>query len=117
MCIRDRLMLVWDLTDNGLNRFDEIGCVLFTIRNGMLYKPEVGVPYAEKLLIFRDGQRLPTHYHAFKTEDIINRAGAPMFIKLWNTVDGKAVNTPVEVRQDGFKHVYQPCLLYTSRCV
>ena len=30
-----------------------------------------------------------------------------MFIKMWNTVDGKAVDTPVEVYQDGIKHVYQ----------
>ena len=103
-----QLMLGWDLTDHGLGRFDEIGCTLFTIRNGMLYKPEVGVPYAEKLLIFKAGQRLPTHYHGFKTEDIINRAGGPMFIKLYNTVDGKVVDTPVSVYQDGFKHTYQP---------
>ena len=102
------LMLGWDLTDHGLNRFSEIGCTLFTIRNGMLYKPEVGVPYAEKLLIFQDGQRLPIHYHGFKTEDIINRAGGPMFLKLYNTVDGKAVDTPVTVRQDGILHTYQP---------
>ena len=103
-----QLMLGWDLTDHGLNRFSEIGCTLFTIRNGMIYKPEVGVPYCEKLLIFQDGQRLPIHYHAYKTEDIINRAGAPYFIKLYNTVDGKAVDTPVEVYQDGILHTYQP---------
>ena len=70
-----KLMLGWDLTDHGLGRFDEIGCTLFTIRNGLLDQPDVGVPYAEKLLIFKDGQRLPIHYHGFKTEDIINRGG------------------------------------------
>ena len=63
----EKLMLGWDMTDHGLGRFDEIGCVLFTIRNGLLDDPEVGVPYAEKLLIFKDGQRLPIHYHGFKT--------------------------------------------------
>ena len=104
----EKLMLGWDMTDHGLGRFDEIGCVLFTIRNGLLNDPNVGVPYAEKLLIFKDGQRLPIHYHGFKTEDIINRGGGVMFIKLYNTVDGKAVDTPVEIYQDGIKHVYQP---------
>ena len=49
-----KLMLGWDLTDHGLGRFDEIGCTLFTIRNGLLDQPDVGVPYAEKLLIFKD---------------------------------------------------------------
>jgi D-lyxose ketol-isomerase len=104
----EKLMLGWDLTDHGMNRFDEIGCTLFTIRNGLLHDPSVGVPYAEKLLIFKDGQRLPTHYHGYKTEDIINRAGGAMFIKLYNTKDGKAVDTPVEVYQDGIKHTYMP---------
>lgn len=103
-----QLMLGWDLTDHGLGRFQEIGCTLFTIRNGMLHQPEVGVPYCEKLLIFQDGQRLPTHYHGFKTEDIINRAGGPMFIRLYNTVDGKAVDTPVKVYQDGIQHTHMP---------
>ena len=68
----------------------------------------MGVPYAEKLLIFQDGQRLPIHYHGFKTEDIINRGGGVMFIKLYNTVGGKAVDTPIEIYQDGIKHTYQP---------
>ena len=101
------LMLGWDMTDHGMGRFDEIGCVLFTIRNGLQHDPNVGVPYAEKILAFKEGQRLPIHYHGYKTEDIINRGGGAMFIKMWNTVDGKAVDTPVEVYQDGIKHVYQ----------
>ncbi len=44
---------------------------MFTIRNGKLGKPEIGSPYAEKILIFKEGQRLPIHYHVEKTEDII----------------------------------------------
>lgn len=31
-----------------------------------------------------------------------------MFIRLYNTVNGKAVDTPVEVYMDGIKHIYQP---------
>lgn len=104
----EQLMLGWDMTDHGLGRFDEIGCTLFTVRNGLLKDPSIGVPYCEKYLIFKDGQRLPIHYHSYKTEDIINRAGGAMFIKLYNTVDNKAVDTPVEIYQDGIKHCYQP---------
>lgn len=103
----ERLMLGWDMTDHGLGRFEEIGCTLFTIRNGLLGDESVGVPYAEKLLLFKDGQRLPIHYHGFKTEDIINRAGGDMFLRLYNTENGKAVDTPVEVYQDGILHVYE----------
>lgn len=43
-------MLGRDLTGHGLNRFSEIGCTLFTIRNGMSDQPEVAVSYCEKLL-------------------------------------------------------------------
>ena len=39
----EKLMLGWDMTDHGLGRFDEIGCVLFTIRNG-LQRSECGSP-------------------------------------------------------------------------
>lgn len=103
-----KLLLGWDMTDHNLGRFDEIGCVLFTIRNGLLNDPNVGVPYCEKYLIFKEGQRLPIHYHGYKTEDIINRGGGDFFIRLYCTESGKAVDKPVEVYQDGIKHVYKP---------
>ena len=34
--------------------------------------------YAEKALFAEDGQRTPHHYHIVKTEDIVNRGGAPL---------------------------------------
>ena len=101
------LMLGWDMTDHGLGKFDEIGLVLFTIRNGLLDRSDIGVPYAEKLLVFQEGQRAPFHYHKNKVEDIINRGVGVMAIRLYNTVDGKIADTPVEVWQDGIRHVYQ----------
>ena len=52
------VMAGWDITDFGSGKFDEIGAILFTIRNGKLGKPGVGSPYAEKILIFKEGQRL-----------------------------------------------------------
>lgn len=58
---------------------------MFTIRNGKLGKPEIGSPYAEKILIFKEGQRLPIHYHVEKTEDIINRGGGSMEVRFYNS--------------------------------
>ena len=80
-----KVMSGWDITDYGTGRYREIGCVLFTVRNGNLYDPTVGCPYCEKYLLFKEGQRLPVHYHILKTEDIINRAGGgDMEVTLYN---------------------------------
>ena len=68
------LMLGWDISDFGTGKFDEIGAVLYTVRNGRMGDESIGVPYCEKYLLFKEGQRLPKHYHVYKTEDIINRA-------------------------------------------
>jgi len=76
--------LGWDVTDYGQGRFDELGLVLFTLRNG---RPEdlaagSGRVYAEKLLISREGQLAPMHRHVRKTEDIINRGGGTLVLQL-----------------------------------
>ncbi|QOR35392.1 D-lyxose/D-mannose family sugar isomerase [Clostridium sp. 'deep sea'] len=103
------LMLGWDITDYGRDSFNELGAVLFTLRNGSLTNQKIGTPYAEKLILLKDGQRLPLHYHASKTEDIINRAGGVLAIKLYNSLKDGSVdyNNPVEVDLDGLKHIYQ----------
>ena len=49
------VMAGWDITDFGSGDFDKIGAILFTIRNGKLGKPGTGSPYAEKILIFKEG--------------------------------------------------------------
>jgi len=103
-----KTMLGWDITDYGTGRFDEIGCVLFTIRNGVQNDPSVGVPYCEKYLLFKEGQRLPNHYHVYKTEDIIVRAGGEMAIRLFATDEnGKMTGGPVRIFRDGLAYVYQ----------
>ncbi len=81
-----KVMLGWDVTDYGMGDFSKIGNVLFTVRNGSLREPGVGTPYAEKLIPILDGQRLPMHCHHSKTEDIINRGGGVMFMKLYNSL-------------------------------
>lgn len=101
------LMLGWDVTDFGVDNFDETGGVLYTVRNGDLNNPELGVPYCEKYIVMQHGQRLPKHYHIFKTEDIINRAGGVLQVFLWNAdkTDGHQLDTDVEVYMDGVRHV------------
>ena len=70
-----KVMMGWDVTDFGTGDFENVGGVLYTVRNGKLDDASVGVPYCEKYIIMKEGQRLPKHYHVYKTEDIINRAG------------------------------------------
>lgn len=103
----EEVMLGWDVTDFGNNDFDHFGAVLFTLRNGSQKNRKVGTPYAEKLLILKDGQRLPLHHHASKTEDIINRAGGVLAIKLYNRLKDGSVDyeTPVEVDLDGIRYM------------
>lgn len=111
------VMLGWDITDYGMNDFRKLGGVLFTIRNGSLTQEgvatdgvgtdAVGTPYAEKLILLYDGQRLPLHYHASKTEDIINRGGGILALKLYNKLDNGEVDytSDVVVFTDGLKQV------------
>ncbi len=72
--IRDN-MLGWDVTDFGLGNFAEKGLLVFTIRNGNAQLDKCIKPYAEKLLIIRERQITPYHFHYFKMEDNINRGG------------------------------------------
>lgn len=99
-------LLGWDVTDFGHGDFDKIGAVLFTIRNGVLNKPEVGCPYAEKLIIMKDSQVLPLHFHFNKTEDIINRAGGVLQIQVYNSLENEEVDyeSDVNVYLDGILH-------------
>ena len=103
-----KVMLGWDITDFGSGDFEHIGAVLYTVRNGCLSEPGVGVPYCEKYIIMKEGQRLPEHYHVFKTEDIINRAGGVLEVFLWNTdKEGRQLDTPVTVYMDGIPHTFK----------
>jgi len=97
--------LGWDVIDLNLGRFAEVGCVLFTIRNGNQQLDKYDKPYCEKLLIIRENQVTPFHFHFSKTEDIINRGGGDLMIQLHNVGDDEQLaDTPVQVNTDG--HVY-----------
>ena len=76
--------LGWDVTDFGSGNFAESGIVLFTIRNGdrELLSTGRGRLYCEKVLLFQKGQGCPSHSHYTKTEDLINRGGGTLTIRL-----------------------------------
>jgi len=96
--------LGWDITDFGGGDFASMGLFLFTIRNGTLsdLQNPLGKTYAEKIMIVRENQLTPTHYHYQKMEDIINRGGGNLIIRLWNaTADDQPATTPVTVSMDG----------------
>lgn len=79
--------LGWDITDYGRGEFERCGLVLFTARNGNpvdLAKGR-GMLYAEKLMISRRDQLAPMHRHLVKAEDIINRGGGTLAIKLYGS--------------------------------
>lgn len=99
----EKTMLGWDITDYGMGDYDNLGGVLFTVRNGDQNNPEIGTPYAEKLILLHDGQALPLHFHYTKTEDIINRSGGILALKLYNSKDDNSVDyeSDVKVYTDG----------------
>jgi D-lyxose ketol-isomerase len=79
--------LGWDITDYGQGKFDELGLFLFTVRNGSeadLHRGG-GMCYAEKIMISRRDQLSPMHRHIVKAEDIINRGGATLALKLYES--------------------------------
>lgn len=102
--IRD-CQLGWDITDFARGDFDRLGLVIFTVRNGHPTLARYGAKtYCEKLLIVREEQVTPMHYHKAKQEDIINRAGGRMVIELYNVApDGGTAASDVTVSLDGIE--------------
>ena len=81
--IRDN-MLGWDITDYGMGNFDKMGFSLITLRNGNLKLDQYTKTYAEKLLYIKEGQYSPMHFHWSKMEDIINRGGGNVLIRVYH---------------------------------
>lgn len=99
--IRDN-NLGWDITDFGSGDFKNTGLLLFTLRNGNQYLEKYNKPYAQKIMVVKENQVTPYHFHWNKMEDIINSGGGNLMIRLYNsTEDGNLDNTPVMVNSDG----------------
>ena len=96
--------LGWDITDFGHGNYQKDGLFLFTVRNGSPenFKTMRGKLYCEKIMIVDVNQRTPMHFHWSKVEDIINRGGGKLAIKLFNsTTDEGLADTDVTVSTDG----------------
>jgi D-lyxose ketol-isomerase len=98
----------WDITDFGHGDYKKDGLFLFTLRNGnpRNLKTMRGKLYCEKIMIVGVNQRTPMHFHWTKTEDIINRGGGKLVIKLFNSTSAEGLaDTDVTVSTDGLKRV------------
>jgi D-lyxose ketol-isomerase len=95
----------WDITDFGGGDFCRLGLFMFTLRNGRLENLETmeGKLYAEKILIVREQQVTPFHFHFQKMEDIINRGGGELLLQFYNPAEGgnALADTDVTVTMDG----------------
>lgn len=100
--IRDN-MLGWDITDYGSGDFDKIGFSLITLRNGNLKMDKYTKTYAEKLLFLKEGQYACNHFHWNKMEDIINRGGGNLLIRVYNSTKDEELDrvNDVTVNMDG----------------
>ena len=105
--IRDN-MLGWDITDYGLGDFDKVGFSLITLRNGNLkMQDRYKKTYAEKLIYQKEGQYSPNHFHWNKMEDIINRGGGTLRIRVYNSNEDESIDkeTDVTLQLDGVTSV------------
>ena len=101
--IRD-CCLGWDITDYGMGDFEKMGFSLITIRNGhQKMQDKYPKVYAEKLLFLKEGQYSPNHFHWYKTEDIINRGGGNVLIRVYNSFPDESIDyeSDVTVHTDG----------------
>ena len=89
-------MLGWDVTSFGSPDFLKVGLLLFTLRNGKIGDPANRKIYAEKIMVVREQQVTPFHFHHQKTEDIINRGGGKLDCILYNA-DSRDEFAPTEV--------------------
>lgn len=102
--------LGWDITDFGQGDYERCGLFLFTLRNG---RPEnlrcgQGKIYAEKIMIVGLNQVTPMHFHWSKTEDIINRGGGELAIRLYNVSEEEGLaGTDVMVSLDGVRRTVE----------
>ena len=97
-------MLGWDITDYGQGDFDKVGFSLITLRNGNLkMRDRYAKTYAEKLIYLKEGQYSPNHFHWSKMEDIINRCGGTLLIRVYNSLPDESIDrvSDVTVHLDG----------------
>ena len=60
-------------------------------------------PYAEKLLYLKEGQYAWNHFHWYKQEDIINRGGGNVLLRVYNSLPNEEMDydSDVTIYSDG----------------
>ncbi|MBP5293737.1 MAG: D-lyxose/D-mannose family sugar isomerase [Clostridia bacterium] len=97
-----RNCLGWDITDFGSGDFHKCGLFLFTLRNGNMHNKNDLKVYAEKIMIVEENQTTPYHYHWYKQEDIINRGGGNLMIRVYAADKDDNLSTEdCEIQVDG----------------
>lgn len=97
----------WDVTDFQSGRYEELGLLLFCLRNGRQGTPNE-MPYAEKLLVVGEDQVAPFHAHKVKMEDLIVRGGGNLVVEMYNLDEqGNRLDTDVTVRTDGIARTFK----------
>ncbi|MDH3252835.1 MAG: D-lyxose/D-mannose family sugar isomerase [Ignavibacteria bacterium] len=107
--IRDNT-LGWDVTDFGQGDFLRWGLLLFTIRNGNSRRPDrYPKQYAEKIMIVKEGQMTPLHFHWKKREDIINRAGGELVFEAFKAAADESLSDErFTLSMDGIRREFGP---------
>ena len=54
-------------------------------------------PYAEKFLYLKEGQYALNHFHWYKMEDIINRGGGNILIRVYNSLPDEEIDKEGDV--------------------
>lgn len=112
------LQIGWDVTSFGTEDFFQTGLLLYTLRNGKLNSTEYPKPYAEKIMMVRENQITPRHFHWSKREDIINRGGGNLVIELYKADPAKnaicggsfpvSINSMTKILNTGNKVILTP---------
>ncbi len=101
--------LGWDITDFGSNDFSHRGLLLFTLRNGLANHPQYAKSYAEKIMMVREEQYTPMHFHWKKSEDIINRGGGNLLFNCYaSDEDESLAQRAFTLSIDGIKRDISP---------
>jgi D-lyxose ketol-isomerase len=104
--------LGWDITDFGSGNFKKCGLFLFTLRNGSPenWKRMKGKLYAEKIMVVDPDQVTPMHFHWKKMEDIINRGGGNLILRLYNSTQAEKIDAEnkVDITTDGVRRTLPP---------
>jgi hypothetical protein len=103
------LGLGWDITDFGSGQFKKCGLLLLTLRNGKSGSRKYFKPYAEKAMIVEPNQVTPMHFHWSKMEDIINRGGGNLIMRLYRaTRDERLSQRKINASIDGIRRSFAP---------